>query len=116
MVSVIVLSACQFSNTSFSEIKKTPQKLEAYIDPDLTLQLINDGEKGAYIVFNSIKVVKADISKENDAVVISFDEIEPEKEDKERNLYYLKTDINHDKIQVLVNGEERPFDEISTGI
>lgn len=36
-----------------SEVENVPNNVQTIIDPNIELQLINDGEKGSYIIFHS---------------------------------------------------------------
>ena len=53
LFAMFILSACNSSKLSFSEIENVPQKIEEHIDSNLKLQSINDGTKGSYIIFHS---------------------------------------------------------------
>ncbi len=115
LFAVLVLSACHSSQLSFSENENVHQNLEAHIDPDLQLQLINDGTKGAYVVFHSKGDIEADLDPQDNIVNILFDERNPQADNVKRNVYYLTTDSKQDTINVPVNGEKMPFDVV-TGI
>jgi len=111
--SILILSACNSSKLSFSEVENVPQKFEKYIDSDLKLQLINEGTKGSYIIFHSSGDIKADLDPQDNILTIIFKELNPQDNVVKRNVYYLTTDSEHDTINVLVNGEEMPFDEVT---
>ena len=113
LFAVLILSACNSSKLSFSEIENVPLKIEEHIDSDLKLQLINDGTKGSYVIFHSNGEIEADLDPQDNIVNIIFNELNPQDEDIKRNVYYLTTDSKHDTINVLVNGEEMSIDNVT---
>jgi len=50
---VLILAACNSSELSISEIQNVPNNVQDKINSDYTLQLVNDGENTAYIIFYS---------------------------------------------------------------
>jgi hypothetical protein len=68
------LSACNSSTStlSFSEIEIVPENVQGKIDSNLKLQLIKNGEKGYYIVFQSSGEVETDLLTEENTVTIKF--------------------------------------------
>lgn len=111
---IIVIAGCQSSTLSFSEIENVPDEVTTLIDSETTLQLINEENKGSYIVFQSNYKVKADLEPEDNVLHVTFKETNSEKDGKEPHVYYLTTDPEHDTINVLVNGEEVSFDEVTS--
>lgn len=112
---LLILSGCQSSTLSLSEIDNVPRKIEEVISPDLILQLIGEGTKGSYIVFLSNGEVEASLSVEDNTINIIFDEENSQAREKKRNVYYLTKDSAHDTLIPFVNGEEMYFDVV-TGI
>jgi hypothetical protein len=110
---VLILSACNSSTLSFSEIENVPQNIEEHIDSDLKLQIINDGAKGAYVIFHSNGEIEAGLDPQDNVVNILFNELNPHDENIKRNVYYLTTDSKHDTILVLVNGEDMSIDDVT---
>lgn len=84
-----------------SEVENVPNNVWAIIDPNLELQLINDGEKG-YIIFHSSEDVEFDFTTQENTVTINFNEKQNDVE--KQNTYYLTTDLEHYALEVLVNG------------
>ncbi|MCM3388688.1 hypothetical protein M3649_11135 [Ureibacillus chungkukjangi] len=70
---ISILSACNLSTVSMSEVENVPNNVWAIIDPNLELQLINDGEKG-YIIFHSSEDVEFDFTTQENTVTINFNE------------------------------------------
>ena len=97
---------------SFSEIQNVPNHVQDKIDSNLKLQLINDGEKGSYIIFQSSGNVETDVETQGDTVTIKFNVHNLQDDVVKQNTYYLTTDPEHDVIDVLVNGETMPFDKV----
>lgn len=119
LVSVIlvlmILSACNSSTLSFSEIENVPNNVQEKINSDLNLQLINDGEKGKYIIFHSRgDIERTDVKTEGDKVTINFDVSNSQDDVEKQYTYYLTTDPELDVITVLVNGEEMPFEVVTS--
>lgn len=56
-------------------------------------------------------VVKFDFTTQENTVTINFNENQNDVE--KQNTYYLTSDSEHDSIEVLVNGETRPFDNVT---
>jgi hypothetical protein len=113
MIFIITLTACNSSTLSFSEIENVPKKVQERIDSNLTLQLVNDGEKGSYIIFHSSGDVETDLETQGDTVTIKFNETSIEEVVVQQNTFYLTTDSEHDVIEVIVNGEAMPFDNVT---
>lgn len=112
-----ILSACNFSSStlSFSEIENVPNNVQEKINANLKLQLINDGEKGSYIIFHSSgDIERTDVETEGDKVTIHFDVSNPQDDVEKQYTYYLTTDPEYDVITVLVNGEEMPFEVVTS--
>ena len=108
-----ILSACNSSTLSFSEIENVPNNVQDKIDSNLELQLINDGEKGSYIIFQSSGDIETDVETQGDTVTIKFTAPNPQDDVVKQNTYFLSTDPEHDVIDVLVNGELMPFDNVT---
>lgn len=111
---ILILSACNSSTLSFSEIENVPNHVQDRIDSNLKLQLINDGEKGSYIIFHSSGDVETDLETQGDKVTIKFNETNLEEDAVKQHTFYLTTDPEHDVIEVLVNGESIPFDNVTS--
>ncbi|WP_421377946.1 peptidylprolyl isomerase [Bacillus salacetis] len=113
MIMISVLTACTSSTLSFSEIENVPSSVQDRVYSNLKLQMIEDGEKGFYIIFQSGGVVETDVKTEGDTVTVILDTPSSQKDVKKQNTYYLTTDPIHKEISVLVNGEPVPFDSIT---
>lgn len=111
LFAILILSACNSSELSFSEVENIPPDIEKHIDSDLKLQSINEGKRGYYIIFHSNGEIEADLDPQGNIVNIIFNELNPQDQDIKVNVYYLMTDSTHDTINVLVNGEEMSVDE-----
>jgi hypothetical protein len=110
---ILILSACNSSTLSFSEIENVPDKVQDNIDSNLKLQSINVGGKGYYIVFHSSGDVDGDIETQGETVTIKFNETNLQDDVVKQYTFYLTTDPEHDVIDVLVNGESMPFDMVT---
>ncbi|MEI3614695.1 peptidylprolyl isomerase [Pseudogracilibacillus sp. SO30301A] len=110
---VSILSACHSSILSFSKIENVPSNVQNIVNSNLRLQLINDGDKGSYIIFQSSGEVEADLETQGDTITIKFNVLNPQNDVLMQNTYYLTKDKEHDVIDVLMNGESIPFDEVT---
>ncbi|MGM0844957.1 MAG: peptidylprolyl isomerase [Bacillota bacterium] len=110
---VSILSACNSSKLSFSEIENVPNKVQEKVDSNLKLQSITDGEKGNYIVFHSNGDVETDLETQGDTVTIKFNVTNLQDDVVKQNTYYLMTGPESNVIDVLVNGESMPFDNVT---
>lgn len=115
---IAMLSGCNFSSSSlsFSNIENVPDHVENIIDTNLKLQLINDGEKGSYIIFRSNGDINTNVEQQDDTVIlINLNESDSTDGVEQQNIYYLTADPKPHKISVYVNGELTPF-EMVTGL
>ena len=69
-----ILSACNSSILSFSEIDTVPSNVQDKIDSNYAVQLIDDGEDTSYIVFHSKGTVTATIEAEGDIIKVKVEE------------------------------------------
>jgi len=115
-----ILSACNLSVSrsssilSFSNIENVPEDVQDIIDSNLKLQLINEGEKGAYIIFHSSGDIETDIESQDGTIIVNLKVINSQDDVIKQHTYYLTTDPNHEEIVVLVNGDSIPFDSVSS--
>ncbi|KGR76372.1 hypothetical protein [Ureibacillus sinduriensis] len=112
LLGISILAACNSSTLSFSEIENVPNNVQEKVDATVRLQSITDGGKGYYIVFHSRGDVEANLETEGNTVTIKFNETNPQAGVVKQNTYYLTTDREHDTIDVQVNGESIPFDNV----
>lgn len=110
---ISILSACNSSTLSFSKIENVPNNVQDKVDSNLKLQSINDGGKGYYIVFHSRGDVETDLETQGDTVTIKLNVTNPQDDGVKQNTFYLTTDPEHDVIDVQVNGESMPFDNVT---
>ncbi|MEK3886677.1 peptidylprolyl isomerase [Bacillus sp. FSL K6-3431] len=113
LLGISILSACNSSMLSFNEIETVANNVQEKIDSNLELQLINDGEKGSYIIFQSNGTVDTDLEVQGDTVTVKLNETNPQEDVVQQNVYYLTIDPEHDVIKVLVNDEMIPFDNVT---
>lgn len=98
--------------TSFNEVNQVPGDVWEHVRPKLPLQLLSSGDH-SYIVFQSERAVTADYEIKDNRVIIKLDESGSKQEVTETHIYKLRTDAKRDKIDVRVNGEQRPFDQVT---
>lgn len=115
---IAMLFGCNFSSSSlsFSNIENVPDHVESIINTNLKLQLINDGEKGSYIIFRSNGDINTNVEQQDDNVIlINLNESGSTDGVEQPNIYYLTADPKPHEISVYVNGELTPF-EMVTGL
>ena len=110
---ISILTACNSSTLSFSEIENVPNNVQGKVDSNFKLQSINDGGKGSYIIFHTSGDVEANLETQGDTVIIKFNVTNLQNSAVEQNTFYLTTDPEHDVIDVQVNGESIPFDNVT---
>ena len=115
LVTVIILTACNSSELSISEIQSIPTKVQDRINTDYTLQLINDSEKGdAYIVFQSSGTVTAQLEVRENILDIKLDRENQENNELKQYVYKItRGDAEYDTVNVIVNGQATHFDNSS---
>lgn len=110
---LFVLSACGAPALGLEEVEKIPNQVNENIDHDASLQLHNDDEHRYYVIFQSGFEVNAMVEKQNDTVIVKFDESNERGEEEKRHVYLLTTDQETEAIEVFVNGESTAFDVVS---
>ncbi len=114
LFSVLLLAACNSSELSISEIEVIPTNLQYKIDTDSTLQMINENEKTFYVVYQSKGSVTSDLETIDDTLIIKLEhELEKNNEAKQY-VYKLTIDSNHKAVEVHIDGERVPFDNVTT--
>ncbi|MCA1057696.1 hypothetical protein LCL96_02055 [Rossellomorea aquimaris] len=113
-----ILSACNLSSSNdsstfnFHEIENVPHNVQENIDSNLKLQLMDEGEKGSYIVFQSSGEVETNVETMDDTVTIKFSTSDSQGDTVEQHVYYLTRDPGQEVIHVLVDEEPAVFDEV----
>ncbi|USK62487.1 peptidylprolyl isomerase [Peribacillus asahii] len=110
-----ILSACNSSTLSFSEIDTVPSDVQDKIDSKYVVQLIDDGEDTSYIVFHSKGTVTATIEAKRDTIQVKVEENNQQNDVMKQYVYKLTKDPEHERIDLYINGESTPIDHV-TGI
>lgn len=115
LVTVLLLAACNSPELSIKEVESIPSKVQERINPDYTLQLINDSEKGeAYIIFESEGMVTAELEWKENRIDIKLERTDQDNSSLEQFVYKITLgDAEYDTINVLVNGQATPLDNVS---
>ena len=112
----LILAACNSSELSISEIQSVPNKVQEGVNSDYTLQLINEGENTAYILFQSKGTVTAELEVKDNILNIKLNKANQENNELKQYVYKLtRGEAEYDTINVLVNGQTMPFDNV-TGV
>ncbi|MGG2056223.1 membrane lipoprotein lipid attachment site-containing protein [Lysinibacillus pakistanensis] len=115
-LAVFILTGCNTSTLSISEIEILPEKLQKVIDEKNTLQLINDVNKDVtYIVFRSKGTVTTDLETQDDTLIVKLDVTNEQDNAIEQHVYKLTLDPDLDTIDIQINGKSTSFDSV-TGI
>lgn len=115
-LTVFILTACNTSTLSISEIEIVPEKVQKVIDEKNTLQLINEVDKDvSYIVFRSKGTVTTDLETQGDTLIIKLDVTNQQDNAIKQHVYKLTLDSNLDTINIHINGKATTIDSV-TGI
>ena len=108
------LSACSVNDSklSFSELKIVPNTIQSKINPANTLQLINEDDDIAYVIYQTTKTVATDLEAQGDTLKIKLNESKTHKKAKQ-HVYKLTLDPEHKIIDVYVNGKSTAFDNVT---
>ena len=110
----LILAACNSSELSISEIQSVPNKVQEGVNSDYTLQLINEGENTAYILFQSKGTVTAELEVKGNILNIKLNKANQENNELKQYVYKLtRGEAEYDTINVLVNGQTMPFDNVT---
>lgn len=113
--SLIAIAGCSLQASLLTEKNNVAQKVTETFDDEATLQLINDGSKGAYIVLRSTGNVEYNAFIQNKKATIQFTVSDEDNEtDVDEFIYYLKQDSAYDTIQVFINDKEVPFNIVTS--
>lgn len=110
-----ILSACRVNDSrlSFSEIKIVPNEIQTLIKPHNTLQLVNEEDGIAYIVYQTKKTVTTDIESREETVNVQLNVSNRNNKDLKQHVYKLTLDPNHEVIDVYINGKSTSFDNVT---
>ena len=114
MVITSITVACNTSTLSMSEIDIVPDDVQDKIDSNYVLQLIYDGEDIAYIVYQSNGTVVTDLEVQGDTLKVKLDETNKQDDVIEQRVYKFTLDPEHEVIDVLINGQLKSFDNVSS--
>lgn len=111
---IFLLGACQSSTLSLQKVKEPPEKLADYLDPTAELQMVNDGNKGSYIVFTTSGKVEAEVKSNKNVIRVYFNKPEETEGVIEQQIFYLTKGKGHDTIAVYLNDEETYFNNVAS--
>ncbi|KPN89422.1 hypothetical protein [Lysinibacillus sp. ZYM-1] len=112
---VLILTACHSSSLSISKIERVPKKVQAVIEENSTLQMINNGKGISYIVFRSKGTVSANLETQDDTLIVKLDVTNQQDNPMEQHVFKLTLDPNYDTIDIQINGASTTIDNV-TGI
>lgn len=114
LFATLLLTACNNnSKVSFTELEIVPEDIQDAIDSESTLQLIYERENIAYVVYQSNGEVGTDIEEQGDTVKIKLDTKKDNDDVIVQRVYKLTLDEKHNTIDMLLNGQSKPFDLVT---
>ncbi|MGM9925358.1 MAG: peptidylprolyl isomerase [Bacillus sp. (in: firmicutes)] len=113
LFATFLLAACNSSTLSISEMDVIPNNVQDKIDPSHTLQLIDDGEDIAYIVYQSKGTIAVDLEEQGDTLKVKLDETNKKDGAIEQHVYKLTLNPEHEAIDILINGKSTPIDNVT---
>ncbi len=105
-----ILSACNSSTLSLSEVENVPDDIQDSVNFDVQLQFIMDGNNNYYVVLHSSGDVTADVESEGDTVIVKLDETNLEDDVVMQNTFYLTTAQENHELNIELNGEPTSID------
>lgn len=105
-----ILSACNSSTLSLSEVENVPDDIQESVNFDVQLQFIMDGNNNYYVVLHSSGDVTADVESEGDTVIVKLDETNLEDDVVMQNTFYLTTAQENHELNIKLNGEPTSID------
>lgn len=105
-----ILSACNSSTLSLSEVENVPDDIQDSVNFDVQLQFIMDGNNNYYVVLHSSGDVAADVESEGDTVIVKLDETNLEDDVVMQNTFYLTTAQENHELNIELNGEPTSID------
>lgn len=110
---ILFLSACQQEATlSISEVESVPDHIQEAVQSEERIQFVQEEAYAYYIAFRSAGSVEAGLETEDDTLFIQFEETEVQGEAEQQYTYLLNTKPEHEVLDVQVNGESVPIDQI----
>ena len=106
------LLGCQSDMTlSITELERVDPEVEQMIRIEEGMQLVYLKEQ-PYIVFYSADDVSVDLEENEDTVIVHLDVEETDDQEMKQHVYELSIEPEHDTIEVHINGELVPFDDV----
>ncbi|HLT56415.1 MAG TPA: hypothetical protein VK057_09950 [Bacillota bacterium] len=114
LLSALMITACNDAALSISELEIVPDEVLENITPDDTLQMINEGDDIAYIVYFSSGTVTPRLETEGEMLIIQLEVTGQEEDDEEKPyVYKLTLDPELEMIDIFINGKSVPFDRVT---
>lgn len=113
LFTALILTGCNSSTLSFSEIEIVPDNVQDKIDSSYKLQMITESEDTSYIIFRSKGAVTPEVTTKDGTLTINFNEEKHDDNEVGDYFYKLTRGLEFDTIDVLVNGQSTAFDDIT---
>lgn len=106
------LLGCQ-SDTALSikELERVDPEVEQIIRIEEGVRLVYAKER-AYLVFYSADDVSVDLEEDGDTIIVHLDVEETDGQEMKRHVYAVSMEPEHDTVEVHMNGELGPFDDV----
>lgn len=111
---LLILASCNSATLSIKELESVPKDIQNKLNSSNTLEMIYTKKNISYIVFRSKGNVLADVEIQGDKLLIKLDVTDEQDDGIKQHIYKLTYDYELvEYINVLINGEPTPFDQIS---
>lgn len=113
---LLLLAACQNETSSVSSLFEinNSEEIEERLNSEYALELLNEDENTAYIAYKSSGDVTSTLKQEKETLLIHFDVENSENDTLQQRVYELTTDPEIEAIEVFIDGELTPFDNVTS--
>ncbi len=111
LLCVVILAACQSSESSLKEIDNPPSNIVDVINADATLQSISSGDR-YYIVLHTTEDVTATSTIENNLFNMHFKTTASKDNTLKEYIYTFDSTEEFDTVTSYMNEKELPFDTV----
>lgn len=116
VIVLFLISACQNETSSVSSLFEInySEEIEERLNSEYALELLNRDENTAYIAFKSSGDVTSTLEQDKETLIIHFDVENSENDTLQQRVYELTTDPEIEAIEVFIDGEMTPFDNVTS--
>lgn len=113
---LLLLAACQNETSSVSSLFEInySEEIEERLNSEYALELLNRDENTAFLTLKSGGEVTSTLEQDKETLIIHFDVENSENETLQQRVYELTTDPEIEAIEVFIDGEMTPFDNVTS--